>query len=273
MPPAGVLVQRVDNELSAVVARRVRAKAWRCWRNAAMAVGHLGSYAAYVEGWVVTDPSDPFVIEHGWCEVDARIVDPSYAPRVNPYGPPVAYFAGLRFTAKQVAAALARRQLPLAWTFENAPYRKAFAAAWRYAAQGQESHPSPPTRVVNCRHADCDVFIGRPSRWAGPFFLGRDGGREDIIAKYRRWIVRQPGLLHDVWSLRGKVLGCDCAPLPCHGDVLAELADFNRDSVATETPAMDRAVAHDAEATDDDLDVWPAVRWGGDRTGNSSHGR
>ncbi len=238
-----------------------------------MAVSHLGREAAYVEGWVVTDPSDPFVIEHGWCEVDGRIVDPSYAPRVNPYGPPVAYFAGLRFTAKQAAGALSRRQLPLAWAYENAAYGNAFAAAWRHAAQGQDRVSLPPAQVVNCRHAACDVFIGRPSQWAGPFFVGRDGGREEVIAKYRRWIIRQPGLLHDLWSLRGKVLGCDCAPLPCHGDVLAELADFGREHVATATHAMDQVAAYEDEPEGDDLDLWPAVRWGGDRTGNSSHGR
>jgi hypothetical protein len=29
----------------------------------------------------------------------------------------------------------------------------------------------------------------------------------------------------DVKSLKDKVLGCYCAPLPCHGDVLVKLAN------------------------------------------------
>ena len=47
-----------------------------------------------------------------------------------------------------------------------------------------------------------------------------------MIEKFRRWFIRQPSLLREVWTLRGMALGCDCKPLPCHGDVLAELADL-----------------------------------------------
>jgi hypothetical protein len=264
-----------------------------------MAVGYLGSHAEYVEGWVVTSRTEPFVIEHGWCEVDGHIVDPSYTPRVNPYGPPIAYFRGMRFTVRQAGLALSRRRLPMAWSYENGAYRNAFEAAWRYAAQSQGHEPRPRTQVVNCRRDACDVFIGRPSKWAGPFFIGRDGTRQELIAKYHDWILRQPGILHDVWSLRGKVLGCDCAPLPCHGDVLAALADFGREDAATSTLAMDRLITSQDEPRGDlfpaiseisveeidDADEWPASGWstqnfvpgrgrssGGDRTGNSSLG-
>ncbi|HZF19457.1 MAG TPA: DUF4326 domain-containing protein [Burkholderiales bacterium] len=81
-------------------------------------------------------------------------------------------------------------------------------------------------RVVHCRMEPYDVYIGRPSKWGNPFLLGRDGSREQIIEKYRGWLsVHRPDLLKDVGTLRGKVLGCFCAPLPCHGDVLMELAN------------------------------------------------
>ncbi len=70
-----------------------------------------------------------------------------------------------------------------------------------------------------------DVFIGRPSKWGNPFVIGRDGTRQEVIAKYRAWIVDQPELMAALGELRGKVLGCFCAPRPCHGDVLAELAN------------------------------------------------
>lgn len=49
--------------------------------------------------------------------------------------------------------------------------------------------------------------------------------RAEVIAKYRAWILTQQALLAALPGLRGKILGCRCAPLPCHGDVLAELAD------------------------------------------------
>jgi len=55
--------------------------------------------------------------------------------------------------------------------------------------------------------------------------IGRDGTRNEVIAKYRAWIVEQPALMAALPELRGKVLGCWCVPLVCHGHVLAELAN------------------------------------------------
>jgi hypothetical protein len=192
-------------------------------------VGHLGAGAFYVEGWVVTERANPFVIEHGWCEVNGAVVDPSYTSYVGPYAPPVAYFAGARFDAQEAAAALARESLPIVWSRDNGAHEDAFAAAWREASRRAHHEAPPGTRVVHCRREPCDVFIGRPSKWAVPLHVERDGTREEVIAKFRHWFIRQPGLLRDVWSLRGKVLGCACTPLPCHGDVLADLADSSDD--------------------------------------------
>lgn len=84
-----------------------------------------------------------------------------------------------------------------------------------------------PTRVVNIKNKEYyDVYIGRPSKWGNPFVIGRDGTREGVIAKYRRWILKQPELMAAIHTeLKGKRLGCYCSPLHCHGHVLAELAD------------------------------------------------
>ena len=88
------------------------------------------------------------------------------------------------------------------------------------------------TRVVNKRNDKYDVYIGRPSIWGNPFSHLRESladtkvnTRRESIEKYREWIKTQPELLYRIPELKGKVLGCWCAPLPCHGDVLAELAD------------------------------------------------
>lgn len=85
-----------------------------------------------------------------------------------------------------------------------------------------------PTRVVNVANSDCDVFIGRPSRWGSPFKIGRDGTREQVIKKYETWarllLKDDADFAARVKALHGKTLGCYCAPLPCHGDVLAKLA-------------------------------------------------
>ena len=74
-----------------------------------------------------------------------------------------------------------------------------------------------------------DVYIGRPSKWGNPFVIGRDGTRADVIRKYEEYILSKPDLLADLHELRGKVLGCYCAPLPCHGDVLLRLANSKED--------------------------------------------
>ena len=80
------------------------------------------------------------------------------------------------------------------------------------------------TRVVHCKRDVFDVYIGRPSKWGNPFVIGKDGTREQVVTKYREWIISQITLIEALPELRGKVLGCWCAPHMCHGDVLAELA-------------------------------------------------
>lgn len=80
--------------------------------------------------------------------------------------------------------------------------------------------------VVHCKKDPYDVYIGRPSKWGNPFAIGKDGTREEVIEKYREWLMKNwVDAFLDVAELRGKILGCWCAPLPCHGDILAELAN------------------------------------------------
>ena len=81
------------------------------------------------------------------------------------------------------------------------------------------------TTVVHCKKQVYDVYIGRPSIWGNPFTIGRDGDRAQVITKYRAWFALQPKLLAKVAALKGQRLGCWCAPLACHGDVLAEYAE------------------------------------------------
>jgi len=55
--------------------------------------------------------------------------------------------------------------------------------------------------------------------------IGRDGSRDEVIAKYRARIVRQPVLMAALHELRGQNLVCWCAPERCHAEVLIELAN------------------------------------------------
>lgn len=81
------------------------------------------------------------------------------------------------------------------------------------------------TRIVNCRTEKYDVYIGRSSKWGNPFKVGRDGTRAEVIAMYRAWLESRPDLMASFGELRGRVLGCHCKPLACHGDVLVEFAE------------------------------------------------
>ena len=83
----------------------------------------------------------------------------------------------------------------------------------------------PETTVVHVSSGRQTVYIGRPGFWGNPFVIGPDGDREEVIRKFAIWITGQPERLARLGELRGQVLGCYCAPLPCHGDVLAALAD------------------------------------------------
>jgi hypothetical protein len=87
--------------------------------------------------------------------------------------------------------------------------------------------------VVHCQQEPYDVYIGRavPRRgmkasiWGNPFKIGKDGTREEVMSKYRAWLLENQQLLAKLPELRGKILGCWCAPEACHGDILAEIAN------------------------------------------------
>ncbi len=65
------------------------------------------------------------------------------------------------------------------------------------------------------------------SIWANPFKVG-DHTREEAIRLYEAYIrnkIRTEYGVEKLLELRGKHLGCWCAPEPCHADVLLRLID------------------------------------------------
>lgn len=83
-------------------------------------------------------------------------------------------------------------------------------------------------KVLNKYHGDYSnaVWIMRPSIWGNPFKIGLDGTREEVVEKYRNWLLTQPALVAEAkTTLRGKDLVCCCAPKLCHGDVLLEIVN------------------------------------------------
>ena len=91
----------------------------------------------------------------------------------------------------------------------------------------------PTTRVVNKHKEPYDVYIGRPCIFGNPMRIGEKihqksepVTREDAIAWYKQYFYARlktdSEFKQAVESLKGKVLGCYCKPLPCHGDIIVE---------------------------------------------------
>lgn len=87
------------------------------------------------------------------------------------------------------------------------------------------------TKIVHCKKSHFDVYIGRPSKWGNPFAIGDDVDRNEVIKRYRQWILTQPELLKSLPELKDKILGCWCRPYLCHGDVLIQLMESELDRV------------------------------------------
>lgn len=126
------------------------------------------------------------------------------------------------------------------------------------------------TRAVNIRRQRYDTYIGRPrsgqppSKWGNLFVLGHKltdhhlkplgdlrGRAEHLLGRLidRPMAIMLYRLLLDarlkdgsvtpqeLASLHGQDLGCFCKPQPCHGDVIAQYADwFHHHHIATLGP-------------------------------------
>lgn len=80
-------------------------------------------------------------------------------------------------------------------------------------------------KVVHCKKEPYDVYIGRPSKWGNPYVIGEFGTRAECVLEYTHYLEKNPELIASLGELRGKTLGCWCAPHPCHGEILMELAN------------------------------------------------
>jgi hypothetical protein len=100
---------------------------------------------------------------------------------------------------------------------------------------GQHIRPGDATIQKDGEVVVCGqwIYIGRAiprikipeSVWHNPFIVDRDGTREEVIKKFERYILTDRYLRIHARTLKGRTLCCWCVPEPCHGDVLARLAD------------------------------------------------
>lgn len=77
------------------------------------------------------------------------------------------------------------------------------------------------------------VYVGRPSPLGNRFEIGRDGDRDEVIAKYALWLeeaLKAPGPVRTAFDdlvetlrLFGEVtLICWCAPKRCHAEAIRD---------------------------------------------------
>ena len=102
---------------------------------------------------------------------------------------------------------------------------------------------SIPTRMINLKITKVsnkdmgdsyDVYIGRGTLWGNPYQMGKEGTREEVIAKFaydfdRRFLKLSDKFDENIEKLRGKTLGCHCKPAACHGDVIANFLNSQDD--------------------------------------------
>ena len=68
----------------------------------------------------------------------------------------------------------------------------------------------------------CDRF----SDFGNPFEMDKDGDRDKVCDNYEQhYLPFKPSIHKQLLKLKGKALGCWCAPLRCHCDTLIQLID------------------------------------------------
>jgi hypothetical protein len=94
-----------------------------------------------------------------------------------------------------------------------------YSRQWQYAGPprlfSRRGNKTPPPGAV---------YIGRPSKWGNPFNSPLD--RAWNIRQYAVWLPAQTELVAAAkLELRGRDLVCWCAPNPCHGHILMQVAN------------------------------------------------
>lgn len=76
-------------------------------------------------------------------------------------------------------------------------------------------------------YIDGERFPPENSLFANPFKISQGIPASVVIQKFREYvenrIQNEPNFKSALLALKGKTLGCWCAPEPCHGNILLEL--------------------------------------------------
>lgn len=87
------------------------------------------------------------------------------------------------------------------------------------------------TCVVSISKSAYDVYIGRAGKghdgyFGNPFKLDDESKRVEVLKKYEQYfydrLEKDPEFKARVHTLKGRILGCFCKPLLCHGDIIVD---------------------------------------------------
>jgi len=97
--------------------------------------------------------------------------------------------------------------------------------------QGKAVAVNQKTMKNLCKWASDNGLLMRVDRftdWGNPFELGKDGDRDEVCDSYEVFFGLKKSLQNKVQDLKGKALGCWCAPERCHAHYLQQIAnDYN----------------------------------------------
>ena len=98
-------------------------------------------------------------------------------------------------------------------------------------------------KIVHVKKDPYDVYIGsncsglKASKWKMPWTISlwcSPHARRSYLSYYKQYVLASPDLMLSLPELKGKILGCWCAPkggvtendpLICHGQILAQLVN------------------------------------------------
>ena len=101
-----------------------------------------------------------------------------------------------------------------------------------------------------------NIYVGRfvvgfdtDFKWGNPYRIKTYKSRKKVVELYEKYIGKNRLLLDSVGELKGKVLGCWCAPLHCHAVVLHRLAGNPPPGtkMTETTPAMEASELDDVD--------------------------
>ena len=97
--------------------------------------------------------------------------------------------------------------------------------------QGKAVAVNQKTMKNLCKWASDNGLLMRVDRftdWGNPFELGKDGDRDEVCDSYEVFFGLKKSLQNKMHDLKGKALGCWCAPERCHAHYLQQIAnDYN----------------------------------------------